>query len=141
MFESKKRGVVAGKTGKENIKIPICLVDLYKETTGKMVKDRICEIREYQDKVKLCGDKIRLDVDIVKSWFDESCSDIVQLVKKIFQDDKSVGVNTILLVGGFSESPMLQEAMRRNFPDKILIIPEEGSLMVLKGATIFGHTI
>ncbi|XP_060565802.1 heat shock 70 kDa protein 12A-like [Ruditapes philippinarum] len=140
-FETKKRGVIAGKTGKDVIKIPVCLADVYQETTGKGLKDRICEIREYQDKVKWNGDKIRLDVDIVKSWFDKSCTDIVQLVKKIFHDDKSVGVNTILLVGGFSESQMLQEAMKRNFPDKRLIIPEEGSLMVLKGATIFGHTI
>jgi hypothetical protein len=103
------------------------------------LNDRICEILEFKDKVEWLVDKIRLDVEIVKSCFDESCKDIVQLMTKIFQDDKSVGVNTILLVGVFSESQMLQEAMRRNFPDKRLIIPEEGSLVVLKGAVIYGR--
>ncbi|XP_060565801.1 heat shock 70 kDa protein 12A-like [Ruditapes philippinarum] len=138
-FETKKRGVVAGKTGKETIKIPVRLADLYKEDTGKLFKDRISEIPDFKDKVKWLSDKIRIDMGIVKSWYDESCKNTVKHIKTIFQDTKSQGVDTILLVGGFSESPMLQEAIRSSFQDKRLIIPEEAGLVVLKGAVIFGH--
>lgn len=45
----------------------------------------------------------------------------------------------LLLVGGFSESAILQHAIRTEFPDKRIIIPEDAGLSVLKGAVLFGH--
>jgi hypothetical protein len=42
------------------------------------------------------------------------------------------------MVGGFSESPMLRNAVERAFPNQTLIIPEEAGLAVLKGAVLFG---
>jgi hypothetical protein len=44
------------------------------------------------------------------------------------------------MVGGFSESTILQEHIKKGFPDKNLFIPKEAGLAVLKGAVIFGHT-
>lgn len=138
-FETKKRNVVAGKTGRETIKIPVRLSDIYENETKKTIKSRVTEIAEFQDKVKWMGDKVRLDMGIVKSWYDDSCNYTVKHIKELFKRPKSAGVNTILLVGGFSESPMLQEALKSNFPDKRIIIPEDAGLVVLKGAVIFGH--
>ncbi|XP_053400020.1 heat shock 70 kDa protein 12A-like [Mercenaria mercenaria] len=138
-FETKKRNVVAGKTGRETIKIPVRLAEIYENESGKTIKTRISEIKEFKDKVSWMGDKVRLDMEIVKSWYDESCKNTVEHIKKIFKHKKSAGVNTILLVGGFSESPMLQEALKTNFKDKRVIIPEDAGLVVLKGAVIFGH--
>ncbi|XP_060570705.1 heat shock 70 kDa protein 12A-like [Ruditapes philippinarum] len=43
------------------------------------------------------------------------------------------------MVGGFSESPMLQENVRSTFQDLKVVIPDEAGLVVLKGAVIFGH--
>lgn len=48
-------------------------------------------------------------------------------------------MNRFLLVGGFSESPMVQHAIRTNFPGKRLIIPQDAGLAVVKGAVLFGH--
>ena len=48
-------------------------------------------------------------------------------------------VDFILMVGGFSESPMLHGYIRQAFPDKKVVIPNEAGLAVLKGAVIFGH--
>jgi hypothetical protein len=42
------------------------------------------------------------------------------------------------MVGGFSESPMLRNAVETAFPNRTLIIPEEAGLAVLKGAVLFG---
>lgn len=44
----------------------------------------------------------------------------------------------ILMVGGFSESQMLQEAIKSAFKSKTVIIPEDAGLAVLKGAVQFG---
>jgi molecular chaperone DnaK (HSP70) len=49
------------------------------------------------------------------------------------------GLSTILMVGGFSECPLIQDAVQAAFPDKRIIIPEDAGMSVLKGAVLFGH--
>lgn len=43
------------------------------------------------------------------------------------------------MVGGFSESVILQEAVKNVFPGRNVIIPAEPGLVVVKGAVAFGH--
>ncbi|XP_053400026.1 heat shock 70 kDa protein 12A-like [Mercenaria mercenaria] len=142
-FETKKRGIKAKGAGdersKETIKVPPRLAEIFRESTGKVLKDYIKTKKEYADKVTWVGEKMRVEAGIFRSWFNESCENTVKHVKEIFKQKSSAGTNTILLVGGFSESPILQEAIRKNFPDKRLIIPEESGLAVLRGAVSFGH--
>ncbi|XP_060565808.1 heat shock 70 kDa protein 12A-like [Ruditapes philippinarum] len=138
-FETKKRNIILGKTGMETMKIPIALVDTFEDVRRKKLKDHVEKIKEFQDKVKIIGDKLRVDADIMRSWFDLSTKKTVEHVKQLFEHKNAKDVKTILLVGGFSESPMLQDAMRKNFKGKRLIIPDDAGLVVLKGAVIFGH--
>lgn len=42
------------------------------------------------------------------------------------------------MVGGFSESPLVEDEMRSNFPDKKIINPVDAGLSVLKGAVLYG---
>lgn len=138
-FETKKRSIRVDKTTKETIKIPVRLSDMYTLMTKKVLKNAVAENKELGDKVVWTADKMRVDADVMKSWFNESCKNTVNHVKELFKSKASAGVNTILLVGGFSESPMLQSYLKDNFKDKRIIIPEEAGLAVLKGAVIFGH--
>lgn len=51
-------------------------------------------------------------------------------------------VSSIIRVGGFAESPMLQAAITNAFKDKKkkdFIVPRDAGLAVLKGAVLFGH--
>jgi hypothetical protein len=48
-------------------------------------------------------------------------------------------LKTILLVGGFSESKLLQEGIQRHFPLIAVRTPSEPSTAVVKGAVDFGH--
>ncbi|KAH3837935.1 hypothetical protein DPMN_111338 [Dreissena polymorpha] len=43
------------------------------------------------------------------------------------------------MVGGFSESKLLQEIFKLTFSQLKIVIPAEAGLAVLKGAVIFGH--
>ncbi|KAL4230094.1 hypothetical protein ACF0H5_010479 [Mactra antiquata] len=138
-FETKKRMINVEKKGRESMKLPITLTDLYKEKKGNTLKDDVEKVREFKEKVLISGDKIRIDTEIMRSWFNNCCEQIVFEVSKLLSKPKCKDVQTILLVGGFSESPMLQNAMRTNFSDRQLIIPEDAGLVVLKGAVIFGH--
>lgn len=142
-FEIKKRSVKPkGNTeerSKETVKIPVRLAEVYHEVTGKSIKSALAGKKDLAEKVTWASDKMRVDANLFRSFFDESCNSTVKHIKEIFKQKSSAGTKTILLVGGFSESPILQEAIRSNFPDKRLIIPEEAGLAVLRGAVIFGH--
>lgn len=95
--------------------------------------------RELRDQVAFAGDKLRLQPDQIKRFFTQTCDKITSHLKDIFNQPSVRGTDTILMVGGFSESRMLQTAVRQAFPDMRFVIPAEAGLAVLKGAVIFGH--
>lgn len=138
-FETKKRSINSEKTGKETLNIPMALVETYKERTGKTLEDAVKGNKEFEGKLSCTAGRLRVDCSIMRSWYKESCENLVKHVKNLLAQKSSAGTKTILLVGGFSESPMLQDAIRNNFKDKRLIVPEEAGLAVLKGAVLFGH--
>lgn len=85
------------------------------------------------------GDKMRIDSDIVRGFFKESVDSVVEHVKKLLMEPAVSGCSAIVMVGGFSESPLLQETVREKFSKLRVIVPREAGLAVLKGAVIFGH--
>lgn len=115
------------------------LIETYEKESQRSFQDRLNGIEELKGKVTVRGDKLRVDMEVVKSWFDVSCKNSVEHIAKLFKSEKSKGVNTILLVGGFSECKMLQDALKSNFSSKRIIIPEDAGLVVLKGAVLYGH--
>lgn len=138
-FETKKRNIKKDKAGKETLKIPVSLGEAYKVMNGKEIKEMIASHPTYKGKVTWVGDKLRIEADLMRDLFKESVDSTVRHMKDLFSEPASRGTDTILLVGGFSESPMLQDAIESNFSKKRLIIPEEAGLAVLKGAVLFGH--
>jgi len=109
---------------------------LYEEKHGKKFEKAG---DKFQGAVKVVTGKLRIDCEFMRGWFKDSCDNTVLHVRKLFQEPQCAGCKTILLVGGFSESPMIQNALRTGFPDKRLIVPEEAGLAVLKGAVLYGH--
>lgn len=95
--------------------------------------------QDLKDQITFTGDKLRVQPRQVENLFEESCNKIVTHLKDIFGKPEVSGTDTILMVGGFSESKMLQHYIKDNFPDKKVIIPEDAGLAVMKGAVIFGH--
>ena len=50
---------------------------------------------------------------------------------------KSIG--TILMVGGFSQSPVLYDGIKSAFPNMEVICPQDAVLTIVKGAVMFGN--
>ena len=75
-----------------------------------------------------------------KNLFAEQISHITCHVKTLMSDSKLDKLDYIILVGGFGDCKMLQEACEKEFSHfaKILI-PMEAQLAVIKGAVLFGH--
>ena len=140
-FETKKRSITNDKKGKETINVPLALVETYKRTMKQSPEDAVDQLKEYAGRLVWVKDscKIRVDCDILRAWFKETCVNTVKHVQNLLKQKESSGTKMILLVGGFSESSILQNILRDTFQDMKLIVPAEAGLAVLKGAVLFGH--
>ena len=84
-------------------------------------------------------DKLYISADFFTSFFQTSIENIVYKVKSLLNEPSVSGTSAILLVGGYSESKLLQNAIRSAFSDYNLLIPQQAGTVVLKGAVIFGY--
>ncbi|XP_071146599.1 heat shock 70 kDa protein 12B-like [Mytilus edulis] len=136
-FETVKRTINHNKLGKMNFTVPFVAFDtLCKNDFGEDFPTTVLSC-SLSDKISLRGDKMRAEVDVLKALYSKSMIDIISQVTKVIKQCK--GVSMLLLVGGFSESEMIQHAIRKEFPDKRIIIPDDAGLSVLKGAVLFGQ--
>lgn len=138
-FEIKKRTFSAGMKQKITLTVPVALTDAFKKKNDKEIEEHINKVEKYKGKVSWVKDKLRINPDVAEGLFEIACDSIVDHLKSLFTKDQLRGVNIILMVGGFSESPLLQDKIKKAFPKKKIVIPNEAGLAVLKGAVVFGH--
>lgn len=137
-FEAVKRTIVTGKEGKVNMTIPYASLDA---NCRKMLGDDLQAViasSPFAKEISLRGDKMRIDAHLMINLFKPTVDNILSLMSEILKDKKVQNVTQILLVGGFSECRLIQDAVIKKFPYKKVIIPEEAGLSVLKGAVLFG---
>ncbi|XP_052795057.1 heat shock 70 kDa protein 12A-like isoform X2 [Mya arenaria] len=135
-FEIKKRDIGPAKEGKVTFKLPVAFTEMVLEETGLSFGAHLKK-SPYANKVLHKGDKIRIDAAVVKGMFRGPVDSLTDHVAGLLRD--VTGCAAIVMVGGFSESPLLQDTVRRKFPGMKIIVPQEAGLAVLKGAVIFGH--
>ena len=122
------------------MKFPLSLNEICKELHGKDLKSAIGS-SSYVNEITLCGDKLKFKADLMIKT--STIDSIITLMKNTVSNRSTNGVShivsNILMVGGLSECPMIQEAVHSAFPDNQIIIPVNADLSVLKGAVLFGH--
>ncbi|KAH3733275.1 hypothetical protein DPMN_039700 [Dreissena polymorpha] len=112
--------------------------DREKESTSEMLERSL-----YGKKVNLHDNKTHwyLSNEIMKEFFEKSRSAIFKNMKEIVEECKKQDkpIQSIMLAGGLSESPYIQECIRQEFEGKLQVIcADEGRLSVVKGAVILG---
>ncbi|XP_033742410.1 heat shock 70 kDa protein 12A-like isoform X1 [Pecten maximus] len=138
-FETKKRTVDQTTKNKVTMKIPIALKELFEEETQEDLNETL-EQTNYKGKLVWSGDKLRIQPDTFRQLFSLAVDNTIEHVTNLIAQKSCERTNTIIMVGGFSESPLLQSRVKESFPKMRVIIPPEAGLAVLKGAVIFGHT-
>ncbi|KAK3578319.1 hypothetical protein CHS0354_004229 [Potamilus streckersoni] len=138
-FEIKKRDIAPDNENKVTVRLPSSLKEIFEDESGEDLHTAIKQTR-YANEVSLTGDKLRINASTMKSLFSNVVQSTVSHVKELMKERAVSSVSSILMVGGFSESKMLQHAVRSNFPNVKVIIPQEAGLVVLKGAVVFGHS-
>ncbi|KAL3879593.1 hypothetical protein ACJMK2_031882 [Sinanodonta woodiana] len=138
-FEIKKRDIAPDNDNKVTIRLPSSLKEIFEDESGEDLRKAIMQTK-YATEVSLTGDKLRINASVMKSLFSNAIQSTVSHVKELMKDKIVLSVSSILMVGGFSESKVLQHAIRSSFPNVKVIIPQEAGLVVLKGAVVFGHS-
>ena len=135
----KKRSLTPETSQKVTIRIPVSICETYMSLNGVELNQGQHLQPYLRDHVTFENDKIRVDAEIMTQLYGETCEHIVNHMKEIFDKSEVQEVDKILMVGGFSESKLLQHEIKKAFPNKTFIIPEEAGLAVVKGAVMFGH--
>jgi len=138
-FEIKKRSFTTGMQSKITLRIPTALAEFFKAKTHKSLGDYITEQSRFRKDIEWTAGKLRINPSVAEGLFANSCDSMVAHLKELFKTEVLTNVDVILMVGGFSESPLLQEKIKTSFPRKKIIIPSDAGLAVLKGAVIYGH--
>ena len=139
LFETAKKDLKADGKKKLRLALPYSFNQKFQELEGKSLEDAIKE----------CGDKeisfasgvLVIGPDKVKSFFDETCTQTVKHVKKLFKKRPALeDVKYIVLVGGYGNSPVLQDACTEAFGNKRkVLVPLSAQTAIIEGAVLFGH--
>ncbi|XP_029466341.1 LOW QUALITY PROTEIN: heat shock 70 kDa protein 12A [Rhinatrema bivittatum] len=137
-FESRKRAAAPDRTNPLNINLPFSFIDYYKKFRGHSVEHALR--KSNVDFVKWSSQgMLRMNPDAMNALFKPTIDHIVQHLSDLFQKPEVAGVKFLFLVGGFAESPLLQQAVQNAFGDRCrVIIPHDVGLTILKGAVLFG---
>lgn len=83
--------------------------------------------------------RLTLKPELISVFFREPVNEIIKKLRDIIQSEK-FEIDTLLLVGGFADSPYVRESVIRelhvDFPRLDIVKPEQASLHVLKGAVL-----
>ena len=136
-FEKRKKAFV--DDGKTSIKVtlPFVFDKVLKKCTEKDTDEMVDGFGDSD--VSISNGFLMLEHKKAKSLFSEQISQITKHVKLLMSDRQLIDLDYILLVGGFGECKMLQDACRKAFPSVTILIPEESQLAIIRGAVLFGH--
>ena len=138
LFEAKKRAFNPQKNLPINISLPYAFIDYFRERTGQCIK---VAVDSYGDEGVQWTSQgmLRLQPSVMMALFNPIVSSIIRHISELLLIPELSRIEYLFLVGGFSESPVLQEAIRNNFRSSLrVVIPQDVSLTILKGAVMFG---
>jgi len=137
-FEMKKRKVCSDSQDPIVFKLSLSLLDCHKESGDENIATRIARMN-LSEHIKIKKDKLHVSADIVRSWFKEPIDNTVSHIMSILSEPAMKDVGTVLLVGGFGDCQLAQEAIRKAVGSRTVLIPAEAGIAVLQGAVQFGH--
>ena len=139
-FEVKKHGKCICEGGTTQIRLPGSFF-------SKFLSERGCDIntaiqQHYSlDEINVLRNKyLCLEPKVMKQLFNPVLNDIISHLSNLLAKPELSEVKFVFLVGGFSDSAVLQERIKGNFGHAYrILIPHCASLPVVRGAVMFGQ--
>ena len=139
-FEVKKRGKRVSQGTTTRIRLPNSFVSKFEIGKGWDINTFIQEhysldVIKVQRNEYLC-----LEAKVMRELFDPVLDEINTHLSNLFAMENLSGVKYVFLVGGFAESVLLQERIKRHFGHSYrIMVPQYASLAVVQGAVMFGQ--
>ncbi len=138
-FEAKKCSFCPTKQMAVSLPLPFSIIESFMKQTGKTVQAAVAEY-EGEGVQWTSQGMLRLTPTAMMDLFEPTVSAIVQHIQEILLIPGISRIEYLFLVGGFAESPILQNAIQKAFRSFLrVVIPQNVSLTILKGAVMFGH--
>ena len=139
-FEVKKRGKRVSQGATTRIRLPNSFV-------RKFVIGKGCDINTFieehysLDQIKVQRNEyLCLEAKVMRELFYPVLDQINTHLSNLFAMENLSGVKYVFLVGGFAESALLQERIKRYFGNSYrIMVPQYASLAVVQGAVMFGQ--
>ncbi|XP_073439484.1 heat shock 70 kDa protein 12B isoform X3 [Dendrobates tinctorius] len=137
-FEARKRTAAPQRSNHLNISLPFSFIDFYRRHTRQNVETALRKSSVNFVKWSSQG-MLRMSSEAMNELFQPTIQQIVQHIGDLVNKPEVSGIKYLFLVGGFAESPMLQNAVQSAFSEVCrVIIPQDVGLTILKGAVLFG---
>jgi hypothetical protein len=140
-FETKKKAFKADDQV-ISLKLENALLEILKSETGETIDQMLPQMSSrYKEKVKFksVDQRLELNGEIMADLFKSSVDGFIETLNKVIQKCP-VDVKTLLLVGGFAESPYLREKIKAKFGNLNILLEQDSRLAVMKGAVLLGYT-
>ncbi|XP_066428964.1 heat shock 70 kDa protein 12B isoform X1 [Eleutherodactylus coqui] len=137
-FEARKRTAAPQRSNHLNISLPFSFIDFYRRHTRQNVETALRKSSVNFVKWSSQG-MLRMSSEAMNELFQPTIQQIVQHIGDLINKPEVKGIKYLFLVGGFAESPMLQNVVQLAFSEVCrVIIPQDVGLTILKGAVLFG---
>lgn len=142
-FQELKYSATPGSSHKMILSFPFkTITSLMKESSKETLKKGVTLPACYNGTITVLDDCLVIDATVLISCFSQINTRIVGLIKTVFSTDTYADVKNLVMFGDLAESKIIQTAVENEFKvsqAKIVLVPTEPSLAVLKGAVICGH--
>lgn len=139
-FEVKKRGKRVCEGGTTRIRLPGSFVGKFSGDKGWDINAMIQERYSLDDIKVQRNEYLCLEPKIMRQLFEPVLDDIVAHLSNLFAKQELTEVETVFLVGGFADSLILQERIKRQFCNSYrIVVPPNASFAVVQGAVMYGQ--
>ena len=93
----------------------------------------------HEGSYRLIADKIALTAHLMRSFYSKILKKITEHIRSLLMNPDLRDVSHIVMIGGFSESDVLQNVIKREFPNIDMITVPQTNSAVVRGAVMYGH--
>ncbi|XP_022321479.2 heat shock 70 kDa protein 12A-like [Crassostrea virginica] len=137
-FQNKKRTTNTTKQTWVSMRMPESLPKVFEKLKNKSFKEELTDSK-YCKSIKWDGDYLCISPALFEHFFVSARTSISDYVWDMLENPHMDGTDTIIMIGGFSGTPILQTYMKNRFSACRIVIPNDPELAVLKGGVLFGY--
>ena len=139
-FEVKKRGKRICEGGTTRIRLPGSFLSKFLNQRGCDINTAIRQHYSLDEIKVLRNEYLCLEPKVMRQLFNPVLDDIISHLSNLLAKPELSEVKFAFLVGGFSDSAVLQERIKGHFGHAYrILIPHCASLAVVQGAVMFGQ--